>query len=163
MKIIGSQEGCDNFVKRLSSYDEPNHFWRIFEADVYDREDVGDSEIALYIGGYCAWSLESCCRASGYSNGADLFAKNTKELHIKMEAWSREPGVQFEEHYVYDNGKCILDECKNIEVYYWDKLEFPEYKDFLLDYPDAPPESAFYDENEIIVGGYGEEFGVWHI
>lgn len=162
IKIVGSKENCYEFVKKLSSYEETNHFWRIFESDVYDEEMCGDNT-ALYIAGYCAWSLESCCRASGYSNGIDLFEENTRDLGLKMEAYSREPGLCFEEHYIYDNGECIEDECLDISVFWWDKDEFPTYEDFKKEYEDAPPERFFDDCDEVYLGGFEENYENWHI
>ncbi len=163
MKITGSKEGCYALLNCMRSYDDPNHFWRIFSSDVYD-ESGDEEEHVLYVCGDCAWSLETCCRASGYSGGVDLFDVNCARFNVCLEAYSREPGMQFEEHYIYDNdGECMLDECRDIEVFWWDKGEFPEYTDYLKDCPDAPPESAFDDTNEVYRGGFGNEYGVWHI
>lgn len=162
MKIVGKEEDCNKFVEKLRNYEEPNHFWRIFEATVYDRENDGD-KTSLYVDGYCAWSLESCCRASGYSNGVDLLEVNTADLRLKLEAYSRELGIGFEEHYIYDKGDCIEDQCIDAEGYFWDRLEFQKYEDFKAEYPDAPPESAYEDEEEVVVGGFGDGYMVWHI
>lgn len=166
MKIIGSKKDCDEFVKRLKSYDEPNHFWRIFEATVYDEKIVGENgsnDVAYCIFGYCAWSLESCCRASGYSDGVDLFEVNTRDLNLKLEAYSREPGIEFEEHFIYDHGKCIADECVDICVYWWDRDEYPTYEDYLADNKGAPPENQFDGNDEAITGGFGDHWGEWMI
>lgn len=163
MKIVGAKEDCQAFVRRLESYTEPNHFWRIFQADVYDEESLED-RVAIYVEGYCAWSLETCCRASGYSNGTDLFEVNTRELRLKMEAFSREPGLQFEEHYIYDHGNCLADDCENITVYWWDRDEFPKYEDYLAEHEGTPSEREFDDNNdEIFVGGFEDAWGVWNI
>ena len=167
MKIIGSRKNCDEFIRRLKSYDEPNHFWRIFEATVYD-EQVADGDnsdnVSFSIDGYCAWSLESCCRSSGYSHGIDLFEVNTRDLNLKMEAYSREPGLEFEEHYIYDHGECLADECVSIGVYWWDKDEYPTYEEYLADNEGAPPECEFdEDTDEALIGGFGDSWGVWTI
>lgn len=162
MKVVGQKDDCEAFVDRLINYDSPNHFWRIFCANVDGREDEGEV-VSLYITGDCAWSLETCCRASGYSNGVDLFSINTEDLNLKMEAYSREPGMCFEEHYIYDNGECVVDQCEEIDVYWWDRDEYPTYKEFAEDHPSAPPECYFDDTDEVVTGGFGGDFERWHI
>lgn len=161
MKIVGKRIDCRTFMTKLSSYDVPEHFWRIFEAIVCDEETEEDT-VSFYISGYCAWSLESCCRASGYSNGVDLFEVNTRELNLKMEAYSHEPGMGFEEHYIYDNGECVEAECVDMTEYFWDKSEFPTYEEFIEEYPESPPEDSFEDDVSI-AGGFGDGYGEWHI
>lgn len=160
MKVVGKQNDCRTFMTKLKSYDVADHFWRIFEADA--QEEKNEEKFSLYISGYCAWSLESCCRASGYSNGIDLFEVNTRELSLKMEAYSHEPGIGFEEHYIYDNGECIKEECVDMTEYFWDKSEFPTYEEFVEEYPDAPPADSFEDYVSV-AGGFGDGYGEWHI
>ena len=163
MKIVGSKESCEEFVARLTDYDKPKHFWRIFEAYTDDGGDDRNGNHTVYISGYCAWSLESCCRASGYSDGVDLFAVNTEELSLDLEAYSREPGIEFEEHYIYSKGTCLQDECREIDVFWWNEDEYPAYEDFKAEYPDAPPESDFDEGGEAYLGGFGDDFCHWHI
>ena len=166
MKIVGSKKNCEKFIKRLRSYDEPNHFWRIFDANIHYEENVnGDNSdiVECYIDGCCAWSLESCCRASGYSGGVDLFEVNTRELELKMEAYSRELGMEFEEHYTYDHGECLANECVDIGVYWWDKDEYQTYEKYLTENEGAPPECEFDENNEAITGGFGDSWGEWTI
>ena len=82
-----------------------------------------------------------------------------------LEVYSREPGCAFEEHYLYDNGECLEDTCVDIICFWWDRDEYQTYEDFKLSCPsnlEVPPEEDFVDD-EVIVGGFGEEFGKWHI
>ena len=162
MKIVGDEKNCQEFLKRMKSYDEPNHFYRIFAADVYEEKNEG-AKSEVYINGYCAWSLESCCRESGYSDGVDLFAVNTEELNLQMEAYSREPGLAFEEHYIYKQGNCLVDECRDITPWWWDDSEFPTFEEFQAKYPDAPPKEYFDEGGNAYVGGFGNEYEHWHI
>ena len=120
MKIKGKKQDCQKWLDKMRDrdgrdcYDEENHFWRMWDVSVYDEEGTDDDYMML-ISGVCAWSLETCCRASGYSEGIDLFEVNSKDLNIVMEAHSEELGMGFREHYIYDKGECLVDEC--YEVY----------------------------------------------
>ena len=82
-----------------------------------------------------------------------------------MEAWSEEPGIGFQEHYIYNKGDCIEDECVDAE--FWDSClleEYDSYKEFKRDYPGAPPKEAFdIADGEVIVGGFCDEYGKWNI
>ncbi len=160
MKIVGEKRDCEEFISRMQYYENPYHFHRIFNVDVSDYQYEDKS---CYAFGTCAWSLESCCRASGYSNGTDLFSVNTKDLNLKIEAYSREPGMGFEEHYIYDKGCCLTDECLEFCLYYWDKSYYETYEKYIKDNPDAPDEEYFDENGEAIVGGFGEEYGIWNI
>lgn len=156
MKIKGSKENCYRWLKKMKSYDEHNHFWRMF--DPINIDDEGGTEYDYYMkfSGDCAWSLESCCRDSGYSGGVDLFAENTKDLQIKMEAYSSEPGCCFQEHYIYDNGVCIADRCVDYHEIYWDRYEHKSFDSFKKEFelPAHIIESDFDDDGYCEIGGF---------
>lgn len=157
MKIKGGKENCFKFFKKMESYDEENHFYRI-NPEIYD-EGFEDGEYHLCINGDCAWSIETCCRASGYANGKDLFEINTHDLGLKLEVFSEEPGCDFQEHYVYENGHCLENECVDWHEYFWNSEEqtFEEYKREMGDYlPDNLTERDFSEEGYCYVGGFGE-------
>ncbi|MDO4469832.1 MAG: hypothetical protein Q4C84_08315 [Bacillota bacterium] len=162
MKIKGTKSNCKEWLKKMQSYDEKNHFWRIFEAEVYD-EDGSEEDYYMVIAGDCAWSLESCCRASGYSDGIDLFEINTKELALEMEVYSSEPGLCFEEHYHYKNGNCLIAEC--VEAFYENIYlynTFEEFKECLIE-RDAKFKTLKEDEamEEYKFGGFSSwEFSI---
>jgi len=135
MKVKGTADNCRAFLKKLNDYDEPNHFWRIFEAYDDDEYDMNDGNHVMEISGYCAWSIESCCRASGYSGGTDLLSVNTKDLDLEVEIYTEEPGMCFQEHYIYKKGSCLVDECVGIDL----------------------------DDNMEVIGGFGNDYGRWKI
>lgn len=117
----------------------------------------------MTICGDCAWSLESCCRTSGYSEGVDLFEVNTKELHITMEAWSTEPGMAFQEHYIYNNGECQLDECVDYIEYWYDKERYESIEEFAKEYDLGNITEDDLDENDNYhTGGFGN-YGEYEI
>lgn len=156
MKIRGSHENCNMWLNRMTLYNEQDHFYRIFDVQILEE---GGTELDYYmiLAGDCAWSLDTCCRANGYSNGFDLFALNTRGLSLKMEAYSSEPGIGFQEHYIYEYGECLEDECRDMREWFWDKYEYPDFKDFKAeeDLPDGIEESDF-EEGCYIQGGFPE-------
>lgn len=155
MKLVGNKEDCLEWLERMCDYEKPKHFFRIFSAEVYE-EYMDEDTYVCFISGDCAWSIEVCCRGSewGYSGGRDLFAENTAELHLKMEVWSEEPGIGFQEHYIYDNGDCVEEACLDYNKFYWDKSEYETYRKLCADYPDAPPEEAFDEYGEARIRGF---------
>jgi len=160
MKVNGTKENREAWVKKMKDYDEPDHFYRIFSADVYDEDD--DS---TYISGDCAWSIETCCRGSGYSGGDDLLAKNTKDLGLSVEIWSEEPGMAFQEHYIYNKGECEADECVEFHEHYWDESDYPTFAEYVEDVWDGDcpvDEEDFDEEGWARVGGF-DEYCNWNI
>ena len=129
MKIKGTAEDCGKWYKRMISYDEPNYFHRIFSADIYEEGDI-DKEHYMCIAGECAWSLDTCRRTSGDSEGKDLFAMNSQELSIDMEVYSSEPGMAFQEHYIYKHGECLNEECIDYEEIFYDKEMYENFEKF---------------------------------
>ena len=94
--------------------------------------------------GDCAWSVESCCRASGYSNGVDLLELNTRELNLDVQIFSQEPGMAFEEEYLYKHGECIVDECNDLKTISWDLEQYPTYEQLKASIgPTCPEEDLF--------------------
>lgn len=130
MKIKGTKENCYKWFEKMKTYEVPNHFYRMFDPIAVNEETGTENEYTMEFEGYCAWSLESCCRASGYSEGIDLFEVNTKDLNLTMEAYSQELGLGFEEHYMYDKGNCVIDEETTLTHLYWDKEKYPNFEDF---------------------------------
>lgn len=145
MKVAGKQSDIEKLVEILNrDYNyapgEPKplpHLWRVFEAN-YDGEQI--------ISGYCAWSVYSCMfdvpgsyqydhKDDPKYNGTDIVTLS-KELHLKIEIFSEEPGMCFQEHYLIDNGKLLVDEthdyqCEETENGEWECVEgFPNYLEF---------------------------------
>lgn len=160
MKIRGTKENCLEWFSRMSDYEKDHHFYRM-DAEILDEEET-EGDYAMILGGCCAWSLESCCRASGYSEGVDLFEVNSRELELEMEAWSTEPGIGFQEHYIYKNGECLADECRDyIEIYY-DEDEYETFDDFLKEYKIEEFDEENLTDNYYCIGFF-EDYGVFSI
>lgn len=159
MKIVGSKWARDKFMKKLMDYDEKNHFFRIFSAYPTDV----DGEDATLIYGDCAWSIETCCRAGGYSKGVDLLEVNTRDLKLKLEVFSTEPGCGFQEHYIYDNGEMVESSFNDhYEQVCWDGTE--EDRQYIMSsYGHLIGDGELpNDENPLIVGAM-ENYEEWSI
>ena len=155
MKIKGTKANCEAWYKKMTAYDEPNHFHRIFSADIYD-EDGTDTEYYMCIVGDCAWSLEPCRRESGYSEGTDLFAVNTQGLNLVMEAYFSEPGCALQEHYIYNRGNCLKDECVDYYEVYYNADEYYDFEAFKREYdiPDEATEDDLDEDGNYCEGGF---------
>lgn len=156
MRIKGKKENVNEFHKRMTDYDLPNHLWRIFDADIYDKYENEDGTITIDVCGSCAWSIESCCRASGYSEGVDLFEVNSRELNLEIECWSDECGMCFQEHYIYNNGECLIDECVEWTETYYDEDDYESFEEFKKDngIPDYVTEDDLDDGCYYHTGGF---------
>ena len=161
LKVIGERSSCVEWHRRMIDRDSPNSFRRIFSAEICGEQERDDGLYEMDIIGDCAWSLETCCRESGYA-GRDLFAANSADLHILMEAWSKEPGIGFSEHYIYDSGVCLTAEEADYEEWYWDKSEYPDFDRFAAEYPDAPSVDLFDEDGNASIFGFGAPW-VWNI
>lgn len=134
MRIKGKKEDVYEFHDRMRNYDKHNHLWRIFEADIFNKKRYKNGVVAIDVHGDCAWSIETCCRSSGYSNGVDLLEVNSKELNLKIEIWSEECGCEFQEHYLYKKGKCLIDECVEWREIYYDENDYVSFEHFKESY-----------------------------
>lgn len=157
--VVGEKASCEEWLRRMKDYDARNHFYRMFIVEVDNEEVLTNGDYKMQISGDCAWSLESCCRASGYSHGVDLFAVNTEELGLDMEAYSEECGLEFAEHYIYKHGECVVDDVEDFREYFWDRVQFKtyeEYKDYYIEqYEETPPDENMFDEDGVCkVGGF---------
>ena len=93
--------------------------------------------------------LKPAVEHRGYSNGKDLFEINSKELNVTMEAYSSEPGCAFQEHYIYNHGECLEEECVDYRELYYDTDEYSNFEAFKHEY-DIPDEVT---EDDLDGGG----------
>jgi hypothetical protein len=133
MKIRGSKSAIQRVVDCLkANYNysegkpEHKHFFRVFEAEVSELVKVdGEDNYEALIWGYCAWSVYSCmCKGehtyydSLEKDYPDLFMGTNLEEQSKdctIEVFSEEEGIGFSEHYLFENGQCLIDDCCDIE------------------------------------------------
>lgn len=81
MRVEGKKDDVMEFHKRMQDYDAPNHLFRMFDASIINEQENNDGSFTIEVSGDCAWSIESCCRASGYSEGVDLLAVNSVDYY----------------------------------------------------------------------------------
>lgn len=138
MCVIGNKDGLEEFIKVIKadynygtmefSYDR--HLFRVFEADDDEIEEIGPNLYQVIISGNCAWSVASCMfdnhSTSYYSSlkrdYPDAFRGTTlplesERLNLRIEVFSEECGMEFQEHYVIINGEVIVDECVDYSEY----------------------------------------------
>lgn len=153
MYAEGKPEAIDELIARMtfkydhsegSEVENRTHFWRVFEADVYDLNPRTGGTRLVQISGDCAWSIWACMTAEGY---AEDFAKDpkvapyctslektSKELGIEIEVFSEEPSMEFAEHFHYLNGMTLANDETDFEEVYWDPDECPTFADLDKEY-----------------------------
>lgn len=133
MKVKGSKKAIQRVVKCLEAdynyslgIKPEKHFFRVFDV-YYDKPYKNeDGTYTLIIGGYCAWSVYSAMLDTGDTSyyGSlkhdypTIFNGTTLEEQSKnceIEVFSEEEGMGFSEHYLFKNGKCLIDETADIE------------------------------------------------
>lgn len=140
MRAKGTKDAVDELVDIMQYKHKLWWFRRIFSADVYEVEDSGDNVI-VGICGDCAWSVLVCMTdaAGSYISEAQSskfvsLRKVSELLHLEIEVWSEEPGIGFQEHFHYDNGTELANECFDDYVSaYYDEDEYESFEDFAMD------------------------------
>ena len=112
--------------------DERKEFWDSVKKDI--KNDV----VSVYISGYCAWSVETCMGESGYAKNcpedSTSLQESSEELHLMIEVYSKESGMEFAEHYLYDKGKEVENEERDYEEFWYDESE--DYINLLVEEKD---------------------------
>ena len=132
MKIKGSKKAIQRIVDCLEAdynYTEGKpshkHFFRVFEV-IYDKPvHRGGNTYELYIWGDCAWSVKVCMCSGDWTyynlmkkDHPDIFMGTTlqeQSRNCEIEVFSEEEGMEFSEHYVFKNGKCLVEDCVKTE------------------------------------------------
>ena len=136
MRIVGKKAAVDEFIKVVESdyhysdegvyrgsYDR--HLSRIFNREVTSYIAEASGQCAAEISGDCAWSVYSCMTEGGYfsrrffedysdRSHATTLKLESGKLGLEIEVFSEESGLGFREHFLYDNGETIIDECFDI-------------------------------------------------
>jgi hypothetical protein len=103
-------------------------FGRIYEAYAYRKgKDKKTEEYYAGVDGDCAWSFQSAILDNG------LLQKIIKKYKITAEVYTEEPGVGFMEHYVWEEGELVVDECRDFTTFNIYDIEDEEDLDFYID------------------------------
>lgn len=140
MKIKGSMGDIERVVACLKeeySYSDGRkpdhkHFFRVFSAyDDIEAEDNGDGTFTKTIYGDCAWSVHSCMQdgvGTYYGDCAEKYGSRfmgttlaEQSIGCEIEVFGEESGINFSEHYIYEDGECILDEEVDTELAGYDE------------------------------------------
>lgn len=141
MHVRGSIDNVDQFLDILQYKHHKYQFSRVFGADVYDFEVQSNEEgsfATAMVYGDCAWSVAVCMTDCDWSYQLSIpkyemttLQNMSRQLNLDIEVWSEEPGMGFQEHYLYKNGVEVLNVCLDdyISAFY-DPEEYPNFKDF---------------------------------
>lgn len=93
-------------------------------------------------------------------NGPTNMLTESERLNLVIEAYSSEPGMGFQEHYLIDSGEIVIeDEVDYSENYAPDlsleeKIEIAEEHNVTVE----ELENMVNDDGDICFGGYGDDF-----
>lgn len=174
MHVSGTRKSLDEFYKVLTDYDHPRHFYRVFTAETYDTYQNKDGTFTDCISGDCAWSVCSCMTigaigtyAKGDRETDTSLQLESERLHLRIEVFSSEPGVGFQEHYYYDNGVELANEEKDYGEYEFEPSEYEgqtlqeQFSNFLKECGLSEQVYSLNDLDEgnwLPVGGFGDDY-----
>ena len=109
MRVRGSEEAIDEFIKDALDYDRDRHLWRVFNLDECGSKENTDGTITCAFTGSCAWSVYSCMLDGEHTYAHDNPEKSASliseslERNLSIEVYSFEPGLCFSEHYLVED------------------------------------------------------------
>lgn len=116
---------CNAFIKAVGDKKDLNDLKNLLDENSYDHFfesniEKFDNTFAQNYDVGARWSVE------GYL--LDIIKEFSENKNIKIGIYSEEIGMEFSEHMLIKNGKCLLNEVNDYEVIYFDDLE--DAKDF---------------------------------
>lgn len=159
-KIVGKEENVDELMEMMKWQGKYENcgLGRIYEVYFTDKNNRVDGITEAYGGGDCAWSVLSAMRNYGDRNPS--LESETNRLNLKIEIYSSEPGCCFQEHVIIENGEVLEDKCVNYEEHWiW---EFDTLEEYNKEYGTNFTEDMVEDDY-VKIGGFGDDYGVWHI
>ena len=168
MKVIGSDDAIKELISMMT-YEHPvYHFYRVFSADVYE---TGNGYVCIC--GDVAWSINSAMRSyEGTCHRAGKqFAKIekvSKHLKLEIEIFSSEPGIGFQEHFLFRDGETLIQDCDDYMCYWFDEAQYAgatredRFAEFIEERGIKISIDELDENNEYHVGGI-EGYGEWNI
>lgn len=164
MKIAGREEAVQEFIRMLQWRDSFSAcgMGRVQEFEV-DEDTAEHSEYnrefySIEGQGDCDWSLKSALQ----DFEARSLLKETERLGLAIEAFSSEPGCEFQEHLLIDRGKVLIEDCVDYEEYMVDGADEEQIQKILTDKSLTRDElmAAVNHNGDYCVGGF-ENFGAF--
>ena len=170
LKAAGTEEHVRELLDIMQYKKEDTAmFARIFSAEEEGINSLTDGRTLLTIGGDCAWSVYSCMfggvltyyesAKTSYPQLSTIPAESAR-LGLDIEIYSTEPGIGFAEHYRVINGEIILSQETPYYEAYWDKDEYPTFREFKEAHAlsDNISEDDFDEDGWASIGGYDVQF-----
>ena len=127
MVVRGKKENIETFNNMMQQVGTV-YMGRGAELDCEDMEELSDNNYRCQMLGQTKWSIQSSLIDNAISMRSDSgrwsfgdIDKSTlsfvtlyeacEQLNLDMECYSEEPGIGFQEHYLYVNGKLLEHEC----------------------------------------------------
>lgn len=135
MCVRGQKKNVEEFIKVIKAdynytdmkFTYKRHLFRVFSADYDELEQVENDDYRVIISGDCAWSVATCMLPHGYYRSlkaeypnefrGTTLQKESRKLNLAIEVYSEECGMCFQEHYLFDNGEEIINECVDYNEY----------------------------------------------
>lgn len=147
MHIKGDKNAIDEFVGMMKN-GKMGRFFSV-EAEM-------DSDHEAIVSGDCAWALSSAVLLSGTNRlGEPTFLNKMRKLGLSIEAYTEEPVVGFEEHFVFDKGVIAIKEKAALATYAANDLSEEDIQNIAEEHnvtTDAV--IASIDDEVVRIGGY---------
>lgn len=128
MKVVGMPEHIKELIDMLTKKDkyQDTGLGGIYFCEIYEGSA---DEGAVELWGECAWSVATAMIDYGTLDVITLPAA-TEKFGLTVEVYSEELGMGFQEHYLVENGKIIIEECVDCEEYYVQDMTADEKEEF---------------------------------
>lgn len=160
MRIAGKKESVEQLIAMLSG-EAPVSLGRVFSADTEEpftpylsNRSIGYADIS----GDCAWSIKEAMLSP--RNPSVTLATETKRLGLVVEAFSSEPGNQFQEHILINKGDILTFDRVDYQEYYLELMSEKQLAE-LCQEQDLTREELFSEaavDGMFVVGGFGDDF-----
>lgn len=159
MRVTGKAKNIKELIQMLQwkgEY-EDDGLGRVFDCsyDEYEFEAANDEDIIrvdLFLD--VAWSILSSMRRDGCRPRS--LESESERLNLVVEAYSSEPGCQFQEHVLIDRGSILIDDCVEYKEYW--VQEFDTIEEFNAEYNKDFTEDMVNDNGDVCIGGF-ENYG----
>lgn len=159
-RISGKAKNIRELIDMLQWHGKyiDNRLGRVYECwyddddfDNADDEDITSVNVYLDV----AWSIMSAMRS--YGGRTPSLESETERLNLVFEAYSSEPGMQFQEYVLIDRGQVVGEDCIHYEEYWID--DYDTIEEFNEDNETNFTEDMINDNGNICIGGFGDQYG----